>query len=119
MIKIKLQKSLAYLLLYYVAWFLYVFYGRLATCPIFFELFPTNIGKIIGGLIAYLYQNYFIKKKKGDKIFGINLIHNVNWTKAKDSKIKILILIFFASFFYFLYILSICYLYGTFSIDRI
>ena len=100
MIKIKLRRSLVYLLLYYVAWFYYVFYGRLATCPIFFELFPTNIGKIIGGLIAYLYQNHFIKKKKGDKIFGINLIHNVNWTKAKDSKIKIAILIFFASFFY-------------------
>ncbi len=61
-----------------------------------------NIGKILGGLIAYLYQNYFIKKKKGDKFFGINLIHNVNWAKAKDSKSKIATLIFFASFFYLL-----------------
>ena len=71
MIKIKFRRNLLYLFAYYLFWFYYLLYGRTFTCPIFFELLPMNIGKILGGLMAYLYQNHFIKKKKRDKIFGI------------------------------------------------
>ena len=102
MIKIKLRKNLLYLFVYYIAWFYYLIFRKNFSCPIYFELLPTNAGKILGGLIVYLYQYHYIKRKKGDKIFGINIIHNLNWAKPKDSKIKIAILIIFASFFYLL-----------------
>ena len=102
MIKIKLRRNLLYLFVYYIAYLYYIFGRGGMSRPIIFEFFPMSFGKIVGGLIKYLYQNHFIKRKKRNNIILINIIDKINKAKPKDSKIKIVILIFFASFFIFL-----------------
>ena len=102
LIRIHLKKNFGYLIVYFFAFLL-----RRIVCLIIKENFDINLthiylylmvlGEIMGGLLIYLYQYNSERKKKEIKYFGLDLIHNKN--KAKDSKLKITFLIFFASFF--------------------
>ena len=100
MIKIKLRKHLLYLFAYYISWLVNEVLETIIRYSVYIYLILSILGKIIGGLIIYIYQYYLMKKNKQSKYFGINLIDNKKNKKGKDSKIKILLLIFFASFFY-------------------
>ena len=104
LIKFKLRRNLLYLFVYYITWITVVSLERISIYSFndynFIYLFLTILGKIIGGLITYLYQYHFLKRDKQVKYFGINLIYNKGKTKSKDKKTKIGALIFFASCFY-------------------
>ena len=101
MIKIKLRRNLLYLFVYFIAWIITTVFEELMSCSSYVYLSLAILSKIFGGLIVYLYQYNFIKRnKKQTKYFEINLIFNEKKLRTKDKKIKITILLFFASFFY-------------------
>ena len=62
------------------------------------------LGEFFGGISIYLYQIYFFQPKKNisAKYFGINLIKEQKKMNRPDSDLKIILLIFFASFFDFM-----------------
>ena len=100
MIKIKLRRNLLYLFVYFIAWIITTVFEELMSCSSYVYLSLAILSKIFGGLIVYLYQYHFIKRnKKHTKYFEINLIFNEKKLRTKDKKIKITILLFFASFF--------------------
>ena len=101
MIKIKLRRNLLYLFVYFIAWTILTVFEEFMSCSSYVYLSLAILSKIFGGLIVYLYQYNFIKRnKKQTKYFEINLIFNEKKLRTKDKKIKITILLFFASFFY-------------------
>ena len=100
MIKIKLRKNLVYLFAYYISWSINLILEEIVSCSFYIYLLLTIVGKILGGLIIYFYQYHLTKRKKQSKYFGINLIYNEKKVRVKDGKIKIGLLLFFASFFY-------------------
>ena len=100
MIKVKLRKNLLYLFAYYLSWIINESFEEIISGSSFIHPLLTILGKIIGGLVVYLYQYHFLKINKQVKYFGINLIANQNQPRAKDNKIKIIFLLLFASFFY-------------------
>jgi hypothetical protein len=65
--------------------------------------FLMLFGEFSGGLSLYIYNSRILKKdkKKETRVFGLKLIQKEVKMKTQDSKIKIIILIFFAAFFDF------------------
>ena len=100
MIKIKCRKNLLYLFAYYIAWIINESSEEIIASSTFTYPLLTIVGKIIGGLIVYIWQYHFLKRNKQVKYFGINLITNKNQLRSKDNKTKIGFLLFFASYFY-------------------
>ena len=100
MIKIKLRKNLLYLFAYYISWIINLILEEIIACSFYIYLLLIIFGKILGGLIIYLYQYHLIKRNRQNKYFGINLIYNEKKVRVKDGKIKIGLLLFIASFFY-------------------
>ena len=104
MIKIKLHKNLIYLLVLYVLSYLrkidiFIILKYLKFEPVFLLLYMMNLGQITGGLTIYIYQTLTWRKKAEVKYFRIALIHQKNKIKANDHPAKIILLIFFSSFF--------------------
>ena len=76
----------------------------------FINVYIEQLGQIIGGLSIYLYQKRAFYKKKHIKYFFLKLIHKKANIKPKYKKLKILILIFLASFFdFFIVIIELHY----------
>ena len=108
MIKIQLHKNIIYLLALFILKTLSVFdkgiiktYFNLNT--ILFYIYVKILGQIIGGLILYIYHFISWRKKLEVKYFTLNLIHNNNKIKINDKSYKIILLLFFSSFFDFLH----------------
>ena len=104
MIKIKLHRNLLYLLVLFILNILriadsYSIIFILNFKPILLLNYMMCLGKIIGGLIIYVYQIMTWRKKEKVNYFAIKLIHKKNKIKANDSIIKILLLILFSSYF--------------------
>ena len=67
-------------------------------------------GEFIAGLILYKYQTSFLPKRKQNTFMGIQLIQASSDLSPRDSKFKIYLLIFMASFFDFIeFVLSTLY----------
>ena len=82
------------------------------------ELYAINmniqqLGQIIGALSLYLYQYRAFYKKENTKYFGLELIYNKANINPKDKPLKILILIFFASFFDFSIVITEYYFFTS------
>ena len=104
MIKLKLHKNLLYLLILFILNVLRIADSYSISFIFEFKLilllnYMASLGKIIGGLIIYVYQIMTWRKKEKVKYFGIKLIYKRNKIKANDSIIKIILLIFFSSFY--------------------
>ena len=107
MLKIRFRKNLLYLLVYYISW--YIRKTIIIIIQTLFNLTPTyilfylmNLGQIIGGLSLYIYQQSFPKQKKWSKYLKLELIYNEETIEVADRKYKIILLIFFASYFDFM-----------------
>ena len=106
MIKIIIRKNLIYLLFLFISYFsrrvlliiLDQVYGMNTT---FLFCFLMVFGEIFGGALIYCYQSTFLKKtKRNNNNLGIfKLIKNESTLNRADGWIKIILLIFFASFF--------------------
>ena len=105
MIRISIRKNLIYLLLLFISYTL-----RRIVIILLDKIFGLDnslifsflmvIGEIIGGIIIYLYQCNFNKKtKSGKSKFSIELIQNNREMKRADKGLKIIFLLFLASFF--------------------
>ena len=115
MLKIRLRKNLLYLLVYYISWHLrktiiiliQLFYNSI---PKYILFYLMNLGQIIGGLSIYIYQHGFSKRTNQTEYFKLELIYNQKEDiKLEDGPYKIILLIFFASYFDFMktYLLNI------------
>ena len=105
MIRISIRKNLIYLLLLFISYTL-----RRIVIILLDKIFGLDnslifsflmvLGEIIGGIIIYLYQCNFNKKtKSGKSKFSIELIQNNREMKKADKGLKIIFLLFLASFF--------------------
>ena len=105
MIRISIRKNLIYLLLLFISYTL-----RRIVIILLDKIFGLDnslifsflmvLGEIIGGIIIYLYQCNFNKKtKSGKSKFSIELIQNNREMKRADKGLKIIFLLFLASFF--------------------
>ena len=107
MIKIRLSKNLLYLLGLYIANYIRVIIDFIIQTVFHFSapylfLFMMTLGQIIGGLTVYIYQINTIRNKKEVKYFGVEIIQNKIHKIYSDSKIKKILLIFFAASFDFI-----------------
>lgn len=107
MIKFTLSKSLIYLLIFEI--FYYIRYIEVLLLDKFFSFnnsiiltFLMTIGEIIGGLFVYLIINNNFKKEISMNYFGIKLYKKKTNIFFRDGWTKIIILILFASFFDFI-----------------
>lgn len=106
MIKITLRKNLMYI----VQLFLH-YYLRRVDYTIIKILYPFNdsliftfimhLGEFFGGLVSYIYQNAFLKKKQDNKNSLIFKLMPKPKMNRIDGNVKIYLLIFFAAFFDF------------------
>ena len=105
MIRISIRKNLIYLLLLFISYTL-----RRIVIILLDKIFGLDsslifsflmvLGEIMGGITIYLYQCNFDKKTKtGNSKFMIELIQNTSELKRADKSLKILFLLFLASFF--------------------
>ena len=105
MIKIIIRKNLIYLLLLFISYFL-----RRVLMIIIEKLYEMQatllfsflmvFGQIFGGAIISIYQATFLRKKKKTQTrFVLKLINNKVKINRTDGWEKIILLIFFASFF--------------------
>ena len=105
MIRISIRKNLIYLLLLFISYTL-----RRIVIILLDKIFGLDnslifsflmvLGEIIGGIIIYLYRCNFNKKtKSGKSKFSIELIQNNREMKKADKGLKIIFLLFLASFF--------------------
>ena len=105
MIRISIRKNLIYLLLLFISYTL-----RRIVIILLDKIFGLDsslifsflmvLGEIMGGITIYLYQCNFNKKTKtGNSKFMIELIQNTSELKRADKSLKILFLLFLASFF--------------------
>ena len=113
MIKWSYRRNIIYLIFLFVYYYL-----RKITSIIMNQVFKFNnsllftflmvLGEIFGGLSLYIYQEKFISKNNTKfQHFKFSLITNEFKMKPIDGKVKIYILIFFASFFDFIeYVIS-------------
>ena len=106
MIKFIFKKSLIYLSVYKIIYYLRTI--EVVLLDTFFEfnapiiqIFLMGLGEMIGGLSLYLFINNTFKKRKITKYWGIQLIKHEFKRARLDSWIKIIILIFFEGFFDF------------------
>lgn len=70
MIKIKLRKHLLYLFAYYISWLVNEVLETIIRYSVYIYLILSILGKIIGGLIIYIYQYYLMKKNKQSNKFN-------------------------------------------------
>ena len=107
MIKIRLERKL----LYVFAFFMFSYIRDIISLLIFifFKLkqsyiypFLMTLGQILGGAIIYFYQKRTLKQEKKVEYFQIEFIVNEIELKQKDKNYKIILLLFFASFFDFI-----------------
>ena len=107
MIKISTQKNILYLLLLFAYYYLRKIDGIIISKVLDFHssfifTFLMAFGELFGGLAIYLYQKFlFINNKSSSKRFLIKIIVKKKKMNRADGWIKIIILIFFASFFDF------------------
>ena len=105
MIRISIRKNLIYLLLLFISYTL-----RRIVIILLDKIFGLDsslifsflmvLGEIMGGITIYLFQCNFNKKTKtGNSKFMIELIQNTSELKRADKNLKILFLLFLASFF--------------------
>ena len=74
--------------------YLFNFSGSLTYTPLMF------LGEFISGLLLFLYQKHFLKKKKvGSNLFSTILIYRQQTLRHPDHNIKIFFLIFCITFF--------------------
>ena len=119
MIKIRLRRNLLYLLVLYIC-----SYSRQIVILLINQIFNIDIpyvyfflmtlGQIIGGASIYIYQIRAWKHKKKVKYFGLELIHQKIRIEPQDNIYKIILLIFFASFYDF-----VVFIIGYFHIPKI
>ena len=107
MLKIKLRKNLLYLLVYYISYHIrkiivMIIGGIFNFNPTYVFLYLMSLGEIFGGLTILVYQNRSKKQKKEIKYFGLELIYTKAESYIVERPFKILLLIFFASFFDFM-----------------
>ena len=117
MLKVRLRKNLLYLLVYYISWYLrktiiIIIQLLYNLTPNYILFYLMNLGQIIGGLSLYIYQHGFSKQTNQTEYFKLELIYNAKEEiKAADRLYKIILLIFFASYFDFMkYILCDIYI---------
>ena len=107
MIKFVFKKSLIYLSVYKIIYYLRIVevvlmkYKFSFNSPIV-QIFLMGLGEMIGGLSVYLFINKAFKKKKIKQYLGIQLIKHEFKEVKLDGWIKIIILIFFEGYFDFL-----------------
>ena len=107
MIKISTRKNILYLLLLFAYYYLRKIDGIIISKVLDFHssfifTFLMAFGELFGGLAIYLYQKFlFINNKSSSKRFLIKIIGKKKKMNRADGWIKIIILIFFASFFDF------------------
>ena len=107
MIKISTRKNILYLLLLFAYYYLRKIDGIIISKVLDFHssfifTFLMAFGELFGGLAIYLYQKFlFINNKSSSKRFLIKIIGKKKKMNQADGWIKIIILIFFASFFDF------------------
>ena len=107
MIKIITRKNILYLLLLFAYYYLRKIDGIIISKVLDFHssfifTFLMAFGELFGGLAIYLYQKFlFINNKSSSKRFLIKIIGKKKKMNRADGWIKIIILIFFASFFDF------------------
>ncbi len=107
MIKISTRKNILYLLLLFAYYYLRKIDGIIISKVLDFHssfifTFLMAFGELFGGLAIYLYQKFlFINNKSSSKRFLIKIIVKKKKMNRADGWIKIIILIFFASFFDF------------------
>ena len=107
MIKISSRKNILYLLLLFAYYYLRKIDGIIISKVLDFHssfifTFLMAFGELFGGLAIYLYQKFlFINNKSSSKRFLIKIIVKKKKMNRADGWIKIIILIFFASFFDF------------------
>ena len=73
--------------------YLFNFSGSLTYTPLMF------LGEFISGLLLFVYQNRFLKKKQVQKFLSLTLIYNQDFLSYPDSNEKIFFLIFCITFF--------------------
>ena len=107
MIKISTRKNILYLLLLFAYYYLRKIDGIIISKVLDFHssfifTFLMAFGELFGGLAIYLYKKFlFINNKSSSKRFLIKIIGKKKKMNRADGWIKIIILIFFASFFDF------------------
>ena len=107
MLKIWFRKNLVYLSVYYISWYIrktiiIIIQTLFNLTPTYILLYLMNFGQIVGGLSLYIYQQSFHKQTNGTKYFRLELIYNEETIEVADGKYKIILLIFFASYFDFM-----------------
>ena len=107
MLKIRFRKNLVYLSVYYISWYIrktiiIIIQTLFNLTPTYILLYLMNLGQIVGGLSLYIYQHSFHKQTNGTKFFRLELIYNEEEIKVADGPYKIILLIFFASYFDFM-----------------
>ena len=107
MIKFVFKKSLIYLSVYKIIYYLRIVevvlmkYKFSFNSPIV-QIFLMGLGETIGGLSVYLFIKKAFKRKKVKQYLGIQLIKHEFKEVKLDGWIKIIILIFFEGYFDFL-----------------
>ena len=104
MIKFYCRKSLLYLIIFQVIYYIRTIEAVLLDNYLSFNdpillTFLMALGEIFGGLFAYLFVNKSFKKNKKSDYLGIKLIVNKSNKVRVDNWPKIILLIFFAAFF--------------------
>ena len=104
-IEFSFRKSLLYLSLYKVIYYIRSIEITLTNKFLLFnspilQTFLMAIGEIVGGILVYFFIDNGFKKHKKTKYFGIKLVKSKNQVRH-DGWIKIIILIFVATFFDF------------------
>ena len=104
-IKFSFRKSLVYLSIYKIIYYIRSIEITLTNQFLSFnspilQTFLMAIGEIVGGISVYFFIHNAFKKHKKTKYFGIQIIKN-KFKRRHDRWPKIILLIFFATFFDF------------------
>ena len=115
MIKCTLRRNLIYLFFLFLYYYLRKIISIIMSQVLKFNIsliytFLMVLGEFFGGLSIYIYQKKFLaENKKTNNRFKIKLLANRTTMNPIDGRIKIYILIFFASFFDFVEYLIVTY----------
>ena len=113
MIKIRLKKNLIHLLVFIISYIIRSIVILITRKNFdydltFIYLYLMVLAEIVGGLLIYLYQKYSSKKKNEIVYFKVNSLKRKNaiTKEVEGKKCKKILLIFFASFFDFYFVIS-------------
>ena len=106
MIKLRFRRNLIYLFILHITYNIRKILSIVIERNYILEssylfLFMMAFAEFMGGFTVYIYQCTNLRKKKEDKYFAINIIHNRKWKIKTDNFLKIFLLIIFAGFFDF------------------